>query len=138
MASIRQLKSRIRSVTNTKQITRAMEMVAASKMRRAQESSKASGPYANAASQLLTYLASQNVTDGHPYFEKRKVERRMFIVVASDKGLAGAYNSNILREYAKQLNEDEKMDISNTTITVGRRATRFASRLKDVELSGAY
>lgn len=138
MASIRQLKSRIRSVGNTKQITRAMEMVAASKMRRAQESSKASGPYASAASQLLTYLASQNVTEGHPYFEKRVVNRRMFIVVASDKGLAGAYNSNVLKEYARQLREDETMGIDNTTVTVGRRATRFASRLKDVELVGAY
>ncbi len=138
MASIRQLKSRIRSVNNTKQITRAMEMVAASKMRRAQESSKASGPYSNAASQLLTYLASQNVTDNHPYFEKRNVKKRLFIVVASDKGLAGAYNSNIFREYARQLREDENMGIENLTITVGRRATRFASRLKSVELQGAY
>lgn len=138
MASIRQLKSRIRSVKNTKQITRAMEMVAASKMRRAQESTKASSPYTHAANELLTYLGGQNVTDNHPYFELRKVNKRMLIVIASDKGLAGAYNSNVLRKYTEQLREDDAMGIANATLTIGRRATRFAVRLKNTELIGAY
>lgn len=138
MASIRQLKSRIRSVKNTKQITRAMEMVAASKMRRAQDTTKASGPYARAASELLTYLGGQNVTDSHPYFEKRKVGRRMLIVIASDKGLAGAYNSNVLKRYVRELKEDVDMGIGTASLTIGRRATRFAVRLKNTELVGAY
>lgn len=138
MASIRQLKSRIRSVKNTKQITRAMEMVAASKMRRAQESTKASSPYTHAANELLTYLGGQNVTDNHPYFELRKVNKRMLIVIASDKGLAGAYNSNVLRKYTEQLREDDAMGIANATLTIGRQATRFAVRLKNTELIGAY
>ncbi len=138
MASIRQLKSRIRSVKNTKQITRAMEMVAASKMRRAQDATKASSPYAHAANELLTYLGGQNVTDTHPYFEQRTVKKRMLIVIASDKGLAGAYNSNVLRKYTQELREDESMGVDNSTLTIGRRATRFAVRLKGTELVGAY
>lgn len=138
MASIRQLKSRIRSVKNTKQITRAMEMVAASKMRRAQDSTKASAPYARLANELLTYLGGQNVTNTHPYFEKRTVKKRLLIVIASDKGLAGAYNTNVLRKYTQQLKEDDAMGIGNASLTIGRRATRFAVRLKDTELIGAY
>ena len=87
MSSIRQLKSRIRSVKNTKQITRAMEMIAASKMRRAQDATKETSAYAHAANELLTYLAGQNVTDNHPYFNQRQVKNRLLIVIASDKGL---------------------------------------------------
>lgn len=138
MASIRQLKSRIRSVKNTKQITRAMEMVAASKMRRAQEATKETSSYAHAANELLTYLGAQNVTDNHPYFDQRQVKKRLLIVVASDKGLAGAYNSNVLRRLAKELKEDRDMGIETAIVTIGRRATRFVARVKDAELLGAY
>ena len=90
MPSTRALKTRIRSVKNTKQITKAMQLVAASKMRRAQEADKASAPYTNTASELLTYLASQGATDDHPLFERRHVRARLLIVIASDRGLAGA------------------------------------------------
>lgn len=138
MASIRQLKSRIRSVKNTKQITRAMEMVAASKMRRAQDSTKASAPYARLASELLTYLGGQNATDEHPYFQKRAIKKRLLIVIASDKGLAGAYNTNVLRRYTRERKEDDAMRLDNATLTIGKRTTRFVVRLKDTELIGAY
>ena len=89
MPSTQALKTRIRSVKNTKQITKAMQLVAASKMRRAQEADKASAPYTRAATELLTYLASQGVTDRHPLFEVRQVRARLLIVIAADKGLAG-------------------------------------------------
>lgn len=138
MASIRQLKSRIRSVKNTKQITKAMQLVAASKMRRAQEADKASAPYTRAASELLTYLAGQGVTDDHPLFQKRDVKGRMLIVVAADKGLVGAYNSNIMKAYLRELRADDKSGIHNTTIAVGRRVSQFATRLKDTEIAGVY
>ena len=94
MASQRQLKSRIRSVKNTKQITKAMQMVAASKMRRAQDATKATAAYTKTAREILADLAKQGETKNHPLFEKRDVKNRLLIVVASDKGLAGAYNSN--------------------------------------------
>jgi F-type H+-transporting ATPase subunit gamma len=138
MPSIRQLKSRIRSVKNIKQITKAMELVAASKMRRAQEADKASAPYTLAANELLTYFAGQGITDEHPLFQIRDIKRRLLIVIAADRGLVGAYNSNIFKTYVRELQGDKKVDIQTRTVTIGRRMSQFASRLKDVELSGAY
>lgn len=138
MASLRQLKTRIRSVKNTKQITKAMQLVAASKMRRAQETDKAAAPYTQAASQLLTYLASQGVTDTHPLFQTREVKRRLLIVIAADKGLVGAYNANVLKAYVRELRADEKAKVATETLTIGRKASQFATRLKGVEIVGAY
>ncbi|QQG50567.1 MAG: ATP synthase F1 subunit gamma [Candidatus Saccharibacteria bacterium] len=138
MASTQQLKSRIRSVKNTKQITKAMQMVAASKMRRAQEADKAAAPYTRAASELLTFLASQGVTDDHPLFAKREVKKRLLVVIAADKGLVGAYNSNVFKAYLRELRDDDKKGIANATITVGRKVSQFAARLKDTSIIGVY
>lgn len=138
MASTQQLKSRIRSVRNTKQITRAMQMVAASKMRRAQEATKSSNPYTVAARELLTFLAAQGATDDHKWFVSRPVRSRLLIVIASDKGLAGAYNSNILKTYIRELRNDDKDDISNKTIAVGRKIAQAVTRIKDTEIVGTY
>ena len=138
MASQRQLKGRIRSVKSTKQITRAMQMVAASKMRRAQEAVKATSDYTEAANELLTYLASQGATEDHPLFIKRKVKRRLLIVIASDKGLAGAYNSNILKSYLSQVKSDRENNIDTRIITVGRKVSQFSARLSDLTLVGTY
>jgi F-type H+-transporting ATPase subunit gamma len=138
VASLRQLKTRIRSVKNTRQITKAMQLVAASKMRRAQETDKASLPYTQAANELLTYLASQGVTDTHPLFQKREVKSRLLIVIAADKGLVGAYNANVLKAYVRELRADEKDRIKSETLTIGRKVSQFASRLKDVAIVGVY
>lgn len=138
MASTRQLKSRIRSVKSTKQITKAMQMVAASKMRRTQDAAKASAPYEKAAQELMTYLAGQGATDEHPLFERRKLKNRLIILVAGDKGLAGAFNTNVLRRYLEVLQRDDSKGIGNLTITVGRKASQFASRLKDTSIIGSY
>lgn len=138
MASIRQLKSRIRSVGNTKQITKAMQMVAASKMRKIQDAPKATAPYTKAANEFLTYFGRQEITDNHPLFEVRQVNKRMIIVIAADKGLAGAYNFNVLKKYTKALRDDDELGVENKTITVGHRAAAFATRLKDVEVAGVY
>ena len=138
MTSTRALKTRIRSVGNTKQITKAMQLVAASKMRRAQEADKASAPYTRAASELLTYMASQGVTDGHPLFERRHVKKRMLIVIASDKGLAGAFNSNVSKTYLSNLTSDAEEGVANETLAIGRRIAQLATRLKDVEVVGVY
>jgi F-type H+-transporting ATPase subunit gamma len=138
MASTQQLKSRIRSVKNTKQITKAMQMVAASKMRRAQDATKASAEYAHAANELLTYLASQGATKGHKWFDERPVKTRLIILIASDKGLAGAYNSNVFKQYIKSLREDEAKGIKSQTIAVGRKASQFATRIKATQVIGTY
>lgn len=138
MASTQLLKSRIKSVKSTRQITKAMQLVAASKMRRAQEATKASAPYTLAARELLTALSSHTSVKNHPLFVSRVVKTRLLIVIASDKGLAGAYNSNIVRVYANELLTDDKTGIKNTTITVGRKASQFVARIKDTEVLGAY
>ena len=138
MASTQILKSRICSVKSTRQITKAMQLVAASKMRRAQEATKASAPYTLAARELLTALSTHTSVKNHPLFIAHDVKTRLLIVIASDKGLAGAYNSNIVRVYADELEKDDEGGIKNTTITVGRKAAQFVARLKDTEVMGAY
>lgn len=138
MASTQALKQRIRSVKNTRQITKAMQLVAASKMRRAQEATKASAPYTLAARELLTALSKHvAVKDQYP-FAIRPVKTRLLIVIASDKGLAGAYNSNVMRVYANELKKDDAAGIKNTTITIGRKAAQFVTRIKDTEILGSY
>ena len=138
MASTQLLKGRIRSVKSTRQITKAMQLVAASKMRRAQEATKASAPYTRAASELLTALSSHTSVQNHPLFVSRPVKTRLLIVIASDKGLAGAYNSNVVRLYTNELKSDDAAGIKNTTITIGRKAAQFVARIKDTEVLGAY
>ena len=138
MPSTRQLKSRIRSVGNTKQITKAMQLVAASKMRRAQDATKASAPYVSAADELLKTLAAHGATDMHPLFVRRKITRRLIIFIAADKGLAGAYNANVYKKYLELLQRDDERGIENLTVAIGRKAAQFASRLKDTRVVGTY
>lgn len=138
MASTRQLKSRIRSVGSTKQITKAMQMVAASKMRRAQDADKAALPYTRAAQEILTHFASQGIVKDHRWFVERPVKTRLLVLIAADKGLAGAYNANVFKEYITCLREDDAKGIVNQTIAVGRKASQFVSRLKDTLVIGTY
>ncbi|HMI09785.1 MAG TPA: ATP synthase F1 subunit gamma [Candidatus Saccharimonadales bacterium] len=138
MASTQALKSRIRSVKSTKQITKAMQLVAASKMRRAQDATKISAPYTLAARQILTNLSAQMETNDHPLYAVRPVKNRLFIVIAGDRGLAGAYNSNVFKRYIRERQADVKAGIGNHTIAVGRRTVQFVSRLKDTDILGVY
>lgn len=115
-----------------------MEMVAASKMRRAQEADKASLSYTETASELLSYFASQGITKKHPLFKSSHVHRRLLIIVASDRGLAGAYNSNVYKKYLAELKNDRSSGSTTPTIAFGRKASQFVTRLKDAELIGAY
>lgn len=138
MPNTQALKSRIRSVKSTKQITKAMQLVAASKMRRAQEATKASAPYTDAARQLLANLAGHTSVKGHALFTTRPVKTRLLVVIASDRGLAGAFNSNLTRLYAQELISDDRSGVSNATVTIGRKAAQFVARLKDTEVLGSY
>ncbi len=139
MPSTRALKTRIRSVKSTKQITKAMQLVAASKMRKAQEAEAASSPYTRTANEILTHLANQGVTDQYPLYQVRaNIKSRLLIVIGTDKGLAGAYDANVLKLYTKHLIEDDKSGVSSETITIGRRANRFVSKLKDTTVVAAY
>lgn len=138
MASTQQLRRRITSVKNTKQITKAMEMVAASKLRRAQDAATASREFAKIANQLLTRIRQMTDVSKHPLFARRTIKTRLIIVIASDSGLAGGYNSNVLKQFATELKKDDQAGIANKVITVGKRATNFTAKLDDMELLGAY
>lgn len=138
MPSTQALKGRIRSVAKTKQITSAMQLVAASRMRKAQDATKASAPYTQAARELLANLATHTSVKMHPLFVQRKVKSRLIITIASDSGLAGAFNSNLNKLYTQELIADDKAGVKNVTITVGRKAAQFVARLKDTEVLGSY
>jgi len=138
LANTTALKRRITSVKNTKQITKAMELVAASKMRRAQEQTLKTRDYAILARQILTRLRELTDVSKHPLFTQRKVKSKLYIVVTSDRGLAGAYNSNVLRQLAKSLQEDQATKTKVQMIIVGKQATRFVARLQDIDVLAAY
>jgi F-type H+-transporting ATPase subunit gamma len=138
MASTRQIKSRIRSVGSNRQITKAMELVSASKLRRAQERSLATRQFTEAALEVLHSLSRTADVVRSPLYVKREVKNRLMIVITSDRGLAGAYNSNALKLLTKQLREDDAAKVQTTVITIGRKGSSFVAKLKDVEGQGSY
>src|SRR3954452_12366507 len=101
MPSTRDIRRRIKSVKNTAQITKAMQMVASSKMRKAQTSALAVRPYATLMNDVLANVTTYAGDFAHPLMQVRTVGMRAIILVSSDKGLAGALNSNLMREAAK-------------------------------------
>lgn len=138
MASTQQLRQRITSVKNTKQITKAMEMVAASKLRRAQEAAVASREFAKIANELLTRIRQLTDVNKHPLFARRAIKNRLLIVVASDRGLAGGYNASLLKKFAAELKKDTEAGIAHKIITVGKKATTFTAKVHNLEVIGAY
>lgn len=138
MANTITLKRRITSVKNTKQITKAMELVAASKMKKAQEVAYRGRAYRQAAHSLLVRINKLTEVEEHPLFKKRKVKSKLYIVLSSNRGLAGAYNSNIMRLFSKLVIQDSKEGIKTSVIAVGKQAAQFARRLEGVDLVAAY
>lgn len=138
MASTQQIKSRIRSVKNTKQITKAMQLVAASKMRKAQEAASQTRYFSQTARELLTRLRQLINVQQYDLFRPRPIKSRLLLVVTSDTGLAGAYDGNILKLYLGELKKDREAGIKNQTIAIGRKGAAVATRLHDVEVVGAY
>jgi len=124
MATTRDIRRRIKSVRNTAQITKAMQMVAASKMRRAQQAALAGRPYAALMNEVLAEASARTVGFTHPVLEVRPVQQRAVILVSTDRGLCGALNSTLFREAAKY-------DKAATTfVTAGRKASQFVARTK--------
>jgi F-type H+-transporting ATPase subunit gamma len=135
MAAQQGIKRRIRSVSNTRQITKAMQLVAASKLRRAQETSLNARAYAEAAANLLAVLSSVPETGYSPLFEQRSIKNALTILVTSDRGLAGGYNSNVIRAYAGLV---EKQPAKHSVACVGKYAGRYVARLSDISELSAY
>src|SRR5882672_2503321 len=99
MASLRELRSKIKSVKSTQQITKAMKMVAAARLRRAQSRILSARPFAQKMEELITHLLVRIVgEEEHPLFIKREGSRRILLLVTSDKGLCGAFNTNLIRQ----------------------------------------
>src|SRR5258705_515885 len=124
MPSTRDIRRRIKSVKNTAQITKAMQMVAASKMRKAQQAALAGRPYATLMNDVLAEVTYHAGDFTHPLMEKREGKKREIVLVSTNKGLCGALNSNLMREAAK-------FDKANTIyITAGRKGSQFIARTK--------
>ena len=138
MASRQQLKSRITSVKSTKQITKAMELVSASKMRRAQELALKSREYRNLARQILARLRELTDVRKHPLYVQRAVKTRLHVVVTSNRGLAGAYNSNVLKALTRELQEDKAAGIASKAIVIGKQGARFIIRFEHVQVVAVY
>jgi F-type H+-transporting ATPase subunit gamma len=130
MATIREIRRRIRSVTSTAKITRAMEMVAASKMRRAQLSALATRPYAEKMRQMLSdlqeSLQSQRQEAPHPLLESREAQKVVIILISTDRGLCGGLNANLNRFTAAFALEHQNLEVK--TVAVGRKARDFLAR----------
>lgn len=138
MSSTRQIKSRIRSVKSNKQITKAMELVAASKLRRTQATAIGSKQFANEAMTMLHYLSKLSDVRSRDMFKPRPIKSRVVIVITSDRGLAGAYNSNALKRLTTRLRADDEAGIGTTVIAVGKKGAQFVSKLQDVEALGVF
>ena len=126
MATLRDIQRRIRSVQSTQKITKAMKLVAASKLRRAQERIMAARPYAIKMGELLSGLVGRTEGDAHPLLARRTTGRKRLVVITADKGLCGAFNSNILRASLAFLREQGNVDV--TLVVVGRKARDFYRR----------
>ena len=134
MASQRDIRRRIGAVKNIKQITRAMQFVAASKLKRAQDSTLASRPYAEKLDEILADLSAVLGGEAHPLLARRDEGKRLIILVTSDRGLSGPLNTNIIRFAAREITEH---DGDLTTVTVGRKG-RDAMRRARVPLEAHF
>ncbi|NPV90704.1 MAG: F0F1 ATP synthase subunit gamma [Firmicutes bacterium] len=124
MPSLRDIRRRIRSVKNMRQITKAMEMVAAAKLRRAQEKAIAGRPYADRVGEVLEHLLKAEGKIYHPMLEPRPVKQVCYVVFSADRGLCGAYNTNILRKAANEM-KTTPPETKNSVVAVGRKARDF-------------
>ena len=132
------LKRRMKSVRSTRQITKAMELISASKMRRSAEATLASRYYAEVALQILTDLSHIIDVRAHPLYAVRSVKTRLYIVITSNRGLAGSYNKNVLQLFASHLKEDEKSGVKSKAILIGRQAGHFGTTVRGLEVVGLY
>ncbi|HJV46091.1 MAG TPA: ATP synthase F1 subunit gamma [Bacillota bacterium] len=124
----REIKRRIKSVKNTRQITKAMKMVAAAKLRRAQERAEESRPFAEKMKEVVSSIASGTSGAKHPMLQQRPVKKTGYIVITSDRGLAGGFNSNTLRKLITLINERHNSKDEYGIFVIGRRGKEFLTK----------
>lgn len=138
MASTIVLRRRITSIKNTRQITQAQQLVAASKLRRAQEYAQKSRAYSDLAEELLQRIGGLAEVEQQPLFAKREVKNRLYVLITSNSGLAGAYNANVLKQLTNAVQQDEDAKVASHIIAIGNKGAQFVRRISNINLQAAY
>ncbi|MEX2475840.1 F0F1 ATP synthase subunit gamma [Marinobacter sp.] len=125
MAVGKEIRNQIGSIKSTQKITSAMEMVAASKMRKAQERMRATRPYASRMRQVIGHIAKANQDYRHPFMQEREVKRVGFIVVSSDRGLCGGLNTNLFKALVREMREWKGKGVETDLCAVGQKGASF-------------
>lgn len=129
MAAGKEIRGKIKSVENTKKITKAMEMVAASKMRKAQDRMRAARPYSEKIRNIASHLGQANPDYVHPFMQTNESKNAGFIVVTTDKGLCGGMNTNVLRAVTGKLRELQAAGVASQTVAIGNKGFGFLGRV---------
>lgn len=137
MAAGKEIRGKIKSVENTKKITKAMEMVAASKMRKAQDRMRAARPYAEKVRQITGNLSRANPEYTHPFMQTNDAKATGFVLVTTDKGLCGGMNTNVLRALTTQLKELQAKGHKSEAVAIGNKGLGFLNRIGAKVLSSA-
>ena len=131
MAGAREIRTKIKSVANTRKVTRALEMVSASKIRKAQDLMRASRPYARAMRQVIGHIAHATAEYKHPFMVTRQnVKRVGYVVISTDRGLCGGLNANLFRRLLADIRDWQGKGVEIDVVTIGSKASAFFKRLK--------
>ncbi|HEX7047291.1 MAG TPA: F0F1 ATP synthase subunit gamma [Gammaproteobacteria bacterium] len=134
MAGAKEIRTQIKSIQSTQKITKAMEMVAASKMRKAQDRMASSRPYAEKIRKVIGHLAQANPDYRHPFLVERDVKRVGMIVISTDRGLAGGLNINLFKSVLRELRQWQDKGVEVDLILIGAKAMAFFKRLKGLNI----
>lgn len=129
MSGAKEIRTKIRSVQNTQKITRAMEMVAASKMRKAQERMQAARPYAERVRSVIEHVRAANLEYTHPYLEDREVKRVGYILVTTDRGLCGGLNANVFRMMVREIDAWREKGVEMDFCAIGAKGSTWLRRM---------
>jgi F-type H+-transporting ATPase subunit gamma len=129
MANTKEIRGQIKSIRNTAKITKAMEMVAASKMRKAQERMEASRPYAEKIRTVIGHLRKARPDYRHPWLDEREAKRVGYLIISTDRGLAGGLNANLFRLLLRDIREWQEKGVEVDLCLVGRKAAQFFRRI---------
>jgi F-type H+-transporting ATPase subunit gamma len=138
MANLKEIKKRIGSVKNTQQITKAMKMVSAAKLRRAQEAVVAARPYSDKIKEVLTSIAARDIETSHPLLEQREKNNALILLITADRGLCGGFNSNITKAAVKFVQQRTDDYAEYTLRIVGKKGKDLLKRRKDVNIDKVY
>src|SRR5574337_1227146 len=129
MSAAKEIRTKIHSIKNTQKITRAMEMISASKMRKAQDRMMVSRPYAAKIQQVIGHIARSHSEYHHSFLQAREVKRVGFIIVSSDRGLCGGFNANLFKTAIKSIQEYQAKGVEVDLCLIGSKAENFFKRV---------